>query len=610
MPVHFGTDSITPIYKGTTKIDSIYHGLNLVYRSSLLPSGYVECEYLESNGNQYIDTGIKPDNTTGFEVKLAVDDTQTDVYYLGVRENNADTRFGLGVYQGHFYLSFGTYFSDTTNWTISPGVPFEANLNYKESGTGDINGTYPKNITGTLEGVTFTRNIYLFRFNYSGEHTPGSLSRIYKCVITKGSDVVANFIPCVDDQGVPCMYDIVGKQAYYNAGTGQFKYAVIVPPIVLPTGYTQLEWIKSDGNQYIDTGYYPSQKTTITCDFMPDEQNSNLLNYVYGTYTANQACGIYMSYNSNVYGLLYGRADVNTSILRQWGVKAHSELSSSGLTINGSTYSISSSTYTAPKSLYLFKGNGSTRPGMIGKIYSCLIEEWGHVIQYLIPCLDNNGMPCMYDTVSKQTFYNLGTGEFAYKVIPKLPDGYTALEYIESTGTQYIDTGYYATNTSGINVDFAYTASGNAGLCGIFQGQAPRTDTLFITTNSGQTSSVMNLISQGNSLTNGVVPQIGTKYNAKINYLNDGKLILNNTTTGNNGSNGVVSTRTIKLFCRDSSGNLAYTNARIYECQISEDENVVRDLVPCLDNNGTPCMYDLVSKTTFYNAGSGTFSYG
>lgn len=611
MPIKFGNISIPSIYKGNTKIDSIYKGLNLVYRSSLLPSGYIECEYLESNGNQYIDTGIKPDNTTGFEVKLAVNDIQTDIYYLGVRENNADTRFGLGVYQGHFYLSFGTYFSDTTNWTISPDVPFEANLNYKESGTGDINGTYPKNITGTLEGVTFTHNIYLFRFNYSGVQTPQSISRIYKYIITKGSDVVANFIPCVDDQGVPCMYDIVGKQAYYNAGTGQFKYAVIVPPIVLPTGYTQLEWIKSDGNQYIDTGYYPSQKTKITCDFMPDEQNSNLLNYVYGTYTANQACGIYMSYNSNVYGVLYGRTDVNTGIPRQWGVKAHSELSSSGLIINDSTYRISSSTYTAPKSLYLFKGNGSTRPGMIGKIYSCLIEEWGHVIQYLIPCLDNNDVPCMYDTVSKQTFYNQGTGQFLFKIKAQIPDNYTLCEYLESTGTQWIDTGYVPNSKTTLLVDMQMT--NKSGMRSNFFGSndtanearfsflisAPRGDKWQI--NLCETYQE----NYSNDLNRHLV--VFDAYNETVTI--DGLNRLSQSVTWSNLDNNTYS---LYLFSNNVNGGTPSinSNAKIYQTIISENGVIQKVLVPCLDNNGMPCMYDLVSKTTFYNAGSGTFNYG
>ena len=29
-------------------------------------------------------------------------------------------------------------------------------------------------------------------------------------------------------------------------------------------------------------------------------------------------------------------------------------------------------------------------------------------------CLDKNGKPCMFDTVSKKPFYNQGTGEFLY----------------------------------------------------------------------------------------------------------------------------------------------------------------------------------------------------
>ena len=33
------------------------------------------------------------------------------------------------------------------------------------------------------------------------------------------------------------------------------------------------------------------------------------------------------------------------------------------------------------------------------------------------------------------------------------------------------------------------------------------------------------------------------------------------------------------------------------------------DLIPCLDSTGAPCMFDLVSRKTFYNAGTGDFSY-
>lgn len=41
------------------------------------------------------------------------------------------------------------------------------------------------------------------------------------------------------------------------------------------------------------------------------------------------------------------------------------------------------------------------------------------------------------------------------------------------------------------------------------------------------------------------------------------------------------------------------------------DGNLVRDYIPCLDEKGIPCMYDLVNKTTNYKAdeASGEFGY-
>lgn len=421
MPIKFGTTSIPSIYKGNTKIDKIYKGLNLVYQSSLLPSGYTLCEYLESTGTEYIDTGYYATNTSGINID-----------YAYAQSGNA----GLcGIFQGQ-------------------------------------------------EPRTDT----LFVTTNSGQTS----SAIY--LLSQGAQLTNNVVPQI---GTKCNAKI----------------------------------------NYLNNGKLIIDNTTT---------GNNGSNGVVSSRTIKLFC---RDYNG---GLSYTNA----------------------------------------------------------RIYICQISEDENVVRDLIPCLDNNGVPCMYDTVSKQTFYNQGEGEFSYKVDESvLPAGYTLCDYLESTGTQYIDTNYYAVNTSGINIDYAYAASGNAGLCGIFQNQVPRTDTLFITTNSGQTSSEIYLISQGAQLA-GNTPQLGTKYNAKINYLNNGKLILDNTKTGNNGSNGVVSSRTIKLFCRDYNGNLAYTNARIYGCALTTGNTVSKYLVPCLDRNGTPCMYDVIGKQTYYNAGSGTFNYG
>ena len=41
--------------------------------------------------------------------------------------------------------------------------------------------------------------------------------------------------------------------------------------------------------------------------------------------------------------------------------------------------------------------------------------ENGELVRNFVPSIDRAYRPCMYDTVTKQSFYNQGTGEFLYK---------------------------------------------------------------------------------------------------------------------------------------------------------------------------------------------------
>ena len=47
------------------------------------------------------------------------------------------------------------------------------------------------------------------------------------------------------------------------------------------------------------------------------------------------------------------------------------------------------------------------------EIYECSAYKNGVLCSKLIPCLDRNNRPCMYDTIRKITLYNLGTNEFS-----------------------------------------------------------------------------------------------------------------------------------------------------------------------------------------------------
>ena len=58
-----------------------------------LPDAYQEVEYIESDGNQYIDTEIIPDSDTGFKARIAASDITTDTYLFGCRKSTGNDRF-------------------------------------------------------------------------------------------------------------------------------------------------------------------------------------------------------------------------------------------------------------------------------------------------------------------------------------------------------------------------------------------------------------------------------------------------------------------------------------------------------------------------------------
>ena len=58
-------------------------------------------------------------------------------------------------------------------------------------------------------------------------------------------------------------------------------------------------------------------------------------------------------------------------------------------------------------------------------------------------------------------YYNKGTGSFTYGGIQTPKDGYTEIEYIESNGTQYIDTGVVP--TANTDIDMTCRAVSNGG---------------------------------------------------------------------------------------------------------------------------------------------------
>ena len=186
-----------------------------------LPAGYTELEYIEGNGEQWINTGVLQSSDIGVSVKYA---------FMGLG-NYKDI---FGSFNPHYYLgidSSGTYMvasygpsggSSIMSISVNDvviGQPYEFNINYYNSGIAEFVGIR----SAELPSISFSSDISMRLFTAANYDVSPSQSRIYYMRITNGTSLVRNFIPARQDStGTLGMYDTVTNTFFTNAGTGTF----------------------------------------------------------------------------------------------------------------------------------------------------------------------------------------------------------------------------------------------------------------------------------------------------------------------------------------------------------------------------------------------------
>ena len=201
-----------------------------------------------------------------------------------------------------------------------------------------------------------------------------------------------------------------------------------------------------------------------------------------------------------------------------------------------------------------------------------------------------------------------------------VPSGYTCLDYIQASGTQYIDTGIVPTLTSGAHVRAKFLAlkSTDNIIFGAtdstaFAGGSPFsidvfTNRVLMPFGGGANNSV------NYSPTISKTMETNVLYDFKLNYLNDKKASVNDTQVTY--SNPVTMTsRSLLLFNLNSSAGgmsqYAATKSQIFSAVITDGSNIVFNGVPAKrDSDGVIGVYDTVSDRFLTNAGTGTFTAG
>ena len=174
---------------------------------------YIELDYIESTGTQYIDTGVIGDSKKRIQLDCSTTGTPSGNAFGAWSQNNC--------LMAEYYLNQVVVYYNTTN--NNPNYsPYEANTRYKyDISNSLINVTRGdgKVLINKSQSGSFSTGITMYMFarhvSRDDSNEPSSFSPIkfYSCQIWNGNTLVRDFIPVTrtSDSKV-CIYDKVEKK--------------------------------------------------------------------------------------------------------------------------------------------------------------------------------------------------------------------------------------------------------------------------------------------------------------------------------------------------------------------------------------------------------------
>lgn len=187
-----------------------------------------------------------------------------------------------------------------------------------------------------------------------------------------------------------------------------------------------------------------------------------------------------------------------------------------------------------------------------------------------------------------------------------MPIDYIPIEYLEGTGTQYIETPYYLEDSLGAKC--------------VYIDRESKTDTPFVSCLRGGSDGAQRFYvpycSNGNQYYGwgewfkaGDFDNAGILTNASLNYQNNREWQMDAGSYKNSGELTITLSPSEKqklfvfAYVYYSGTSMRCVKGLLYSLEISRGSAIVSRFVPALDPTGTPCLYDTVNKEALYNSG-------
>lgn len=184
---------------------------------------------------------------------------------------------------------------------------------------------------------------------------------------------------------------------------------------------------------------------------------------------------------------------------------------------------------------------------------------------------------------------------------------YQQLEYIESTGTQYIDTGLIANQDTGFEIDFTTNnALSTSEFGSIFGARTSSKNNEYQLTTYSSNNSYKGTLRYGNS----------NSYNAGFNNTTERQhMILKNKVYTGNSNESIQLDSTFEtpvnltIFGVNENGTVIQNGSlKLYSFKIYDGNTLVRDFVPSIRTNDDSIgLYDVQNNQFYTNSGTGSF---
>ena len=416
----------------------------------------------------------------------------------------------------------------------------------------------------------------------------------------------------------------LGSKRVFNMYSG--NNLIFTKRKILPSKYKQLSYVGG----YFDQGFgrYPYFKTNMQ---LLSDYDTFSFHIKFKRAISNHLGGAVIWQS----GFLIWVKDINTIGINVNGVSASLSMSVEvGLEISIDIAYVNNK-------LYIKASNGETK---ISEIYDATTKTVNTNVAYL---LHNGGSGySSYDYLELTQFKN---GVLVYDLVPALrvtdsyggfydtvnkiytvngrsnmnnirkgtvieyPDSihnYQRVEYIESDGNQYIDTGVISSN-SRLQIKFEFTSLGNAQHVSAWWKSSGNQ---IYHPYMGDGNNIFNYAYASGGIPTGVTATVNTEYTIDSTLKNGYQKVIINDKEFTSSNTGTLSPISFYLFgSHDSSTSGVYKPSKIKldYAKYYDNDVLVRDFVPCYGKtDGEIGLYDLVNDKFYFNLGSGTFIKG